>query len=538
MDKHKVKFIQRMTILFLMALTLLVFSGTVNAATYYVATNGSGTAPYDTWEKASTTIQAAVDAASDGDTIMVGSYSDGGDHGTGAYTENVDVDKKLTIQSESGYDYTEVVAADPDTHVFSVTADNVTINGFTIYGATGSDQAGIYLYDVEGCTIENNRCGFNDSYRNYYGIYLILSSNNMLNNNTASYNIDSGITIGLSTGNNLSGNTANYNREGRGIYLGMSSNNTLNDNTADYNFTSGIKLEGAPDMSCSGNTLISNYTIHNNIGIYCVYCSNNTIISNDTSSNDGGNNSNTKTGIMLSYSSNNTISNNTANSNPGGAIYLYDNSSYNTIVGNTCAQNDNHGIHLDASSTNDIYLNNLISNSPSNVYSEDGSTNTWNSPTTIYYDYDSETFYKGYLGNYYSDGNHTGNYGIGGTYTIADDNNDDYQLTNTSDSYSLQAWWLNSDGNMYRDDPAKSGGEVTINNGGVHIWKADRAASANINFSASDVWTGQLVFTSAPTGGHTFTLEIGVHTRFLTTDSVLNQASYRFFPYQLACRVL
>lgn len=72
--------------------------------------------------------------------------------------------------------------------------------------------------------------------------------------------------------------------------------------------------------------------------------------------------------------------------------------------------------------------------------------------------------------------------------------------------------WLNSDNNMYMANAAKSGGNVTISNGGTHIWKADQAALTTINFSGSDTWTGQLAFTSAPTNGHTFTIEIGSST--------------------------
>ncbi|MBC8382226.1 MAG: T9SS type A sorting domain-containing protein, partial [Candidatus Cloacimonetes bacterium] len=81
--------------------------------------------------------------------------------------------------------------------------------------------------------------------------------------------------------------------------------------------------------------------------------------------------------------------------------------------------------------------------------------------------------------------------------------------------YSLQAWWLYSDDKMYRDDFTKAGGSVTISGSSSNIWIADQAALTDINFSGSDTWTGQLVFTSAPTGGvspHTFTVEIGSST--------------------------
>ena len=56
------------------------------------------------------TIQAAVDAASPGGTIIVRD---------GTYTENVDVNKDhLTIQSENGAESTIVQAADSSNYVF------------------------------------------------------------------------------------------------------------------------------------------------------------------------------------------------------------------------------------------------------------------------------------------------------------------------------------------------------------------------------------------------------------------------------------
>ena len=83
------------------------------------------------------TIQAAVNAASAGDTIIVRD---------GTYTENVKVKKDhLTIKSENGADSTIVQAANPGDNVFEVTADYVNISGFTIEGATSLGKAGIFL---------------------------------------------------------------------------------------------------------------------------------------------------------------------------------------------------------------------------------------------------------------------------------------------------------------------------------------------------------------------------------------------------------
>jgi parallel beta-helix repeat protein len=658
--KHSIKdkkMIKRTNIFFkfvifslMLTLTFLAFPEIANATTYYVATDGTDSSPYDTWAKAATSIQTAVNAAENGDSIIVGS-SDG--HGAGTYTENVDVNKQLTIQSENGYSTTTVIAASANDHVFEVTDDNVIINGFSIYGATEGGRAGIYLASVDNCTIEDNRCGWDGTHTNYYGIYLNASSNSTINNNTASYNTGQGIYLTSSNNNNLTSNIANYNGvdgiflsaslsntlDGNtasnntwdGIHIESSSNsNILNNNTTTYNEAGGIVLDSSSennltnnttDNNCetwigagislssssnnntlnnntsnnngsvdiisgsgiglsesSDNTLSFNSVSHNDFGVYLWESSNNTITSNTMNDNDGRWDGD---GIMLNNNcSNNLIANNTMNNDPGDGIEFYnssnntitgntlinsgaamrinyyssnntitdnivinsdkgivleefsnynfvsdntvtghsgwgfefwENASYNTLTRNNISNNGTVGIWLASGSYNTIYLNDISNNTTANIFSTSSST-TWHSPTTIYYDYNNGTFHKGYLGNYYSDGTHTGSNGIGGTYTIANDNNDLYQLINTSDNYSLQAWWLNSDNNMYMDDATKSGGSVTISNGGTNIWIADQAALMDVSFSGNDTWTGQLVFASAPTNGHTFTVEIGSST--------------------------
>ena len=73
-----------------------------------------------------TSIQAAVDNVSIGDTIIVRD---------GIYNETVNVDKRLTIKSENGSACC-FVDATGESYGFVVTVDHVNITGFTVTNAS------------------------------------------------------------------------------------------------------------------------------------------------------------------------------------------------------------------------------------------------------------------------------------------------------------------------------------------------------------------------------------------------------------------
>jgi parallel beta-helix repeat protein len=147
-------------------LKITKISGGIGSISY------AGTASYITIPPLVTQriIQSKIDAAEPGDTIIIED---------GIYTENVKVNKRLTIQSKNGPDKTIIQAVTPDDPVFKVTADYVNIRGFTVKRA----DTGIYLYNADYCNISNNNCSNNEE-----GIYLYESSNNLFKSNNVSNN--------------------------------------------------------------------------------------------------------------------------------------------------------------------------------------------------------------------------------------------------------------------------------------------------------------------------------------------------------------
>jgi hypothetical protein len=225
--------------------TLMTIADPAAAATTLKVDDNGTECPDATY----TTIQAAVDAASSGDTIKVC---------PGTYPESVSVNKTLTLEgAQAGVDartgrsdpLAEAIVDPPDsgfTPGFNVTASDVTIDGFTVQGA--DNDAGILLSSTSSG-------------------YQIL--NNIIQNNTIGlYPGSSGTTETLIQHNLFKSNNVPGAAGGSGIYVDTGSRNmSVDENKFTGNETASINFAGAAgtqsDLSITNNEADNSIVLFN-----------------------------------------------------------------------------------------------------------------------------------------------------------------------------------------------------------------------------------------------------------------------------------
>jgi len=142
------------------------------AATNYVSLTGSSTPPYDTWAKAATNIQFAIDAASDGDIVLVqtGKFVGVAEEVSGSM---VSITKAITLESVSGAIETTIDAAGWHRRAIYINNPNAVVRGFLIELGYARTNFGPQFYPVscgggvffdgagtvEECILKYNRAG-------------------------------------------------------------------------------------------------------------------------------------------------------------------------------------------------------------------------------------------------------------------------------------------------------------------------------------------------------------------------------------------
>ena len=215
--------------------------------------NGSQFAP---WRS----IQYTIDQAFPGDTIKVV-----GDNNvfTNDYIENIIINKSLMVENQNdGGSHPQIRALDAMKHIFHITASEVTIKGLDIYGANrGIMAAGICLENISGCTIINNRVGWDKSHKCRVGILLRSASNNIIEGNSCSFN-ENAVMLNESDFNYFVNNLFSFSVI-HGIRLFSSNHNIFKNNTCNFSQAHGIFVYN----KCSNNKLFNNICSFNRAGI-------------------------------------------------------------------------------------------------------------------------------------------------------------------------------------------------------------------------------------------------------------------------------
>jgi nitrous oxidase accessory protein len=298
------------------------------------------------------TIQEAVNAANDGDTIFVRN---------GTYVENVVVNKTVSLIGEDR-DNT-IVDGNSIGNVVSIIANNVSVTGFTVQNcATAYMSGGIHTSSL-GNNISHNVVKNSLAIPDACGIWLDNSSHNTVYDNIVFSNGLAGIYLEDSNNNTISYNDV-FSNPYEGIFLVSSDNNVLTSNEVSLNMDTGIYL-----MASENNTISSNYAIENGNGIFLegsnhnMVCNNNASLRNTQSPAAG-------LGITLRHASDNIVSGNIALNNTLGMNVCF--GSYGNIITDNTFSSNNYGIELAVDVVNNTVCGNTVSKNNYGISFVDG----------------------------------------------------------------------------------------------------------------------------------------------------------------------
>jgi parallel beta-helix repeat protein len=321
------------------------------------------------------TIQEAINAASDGDTIFVKN---------GIYHENVVINKTISLNGE-GRDAT-IIDGSMVGNVVKVSADNVKIMGFTIQNSGQDYNSAVYV-SGSSTTITNNTVVHNA----WYGIMLENSQGNNISKNVV-MNTWAGIYLHQSSNTIISENTLFLNGEPFGIALDGANNNYVGENSLEDCLYESIEL-----FDSDNNIVTSNYIARAHMGIWISYAGNNTISRNNIE--DSG-------GLVT----------------PVAAIGFGVGCSNNTLDQNSIKDNEMGIIAYSPEDNNRIYHNNFINNTVQVYHSISGANwdNGYPSGGNYWSDYIGADLFNG------PNQNETGSDGIGDIPYVIDENNVDH----------------------------------------------------------------------------------------------------------------
>lgn len=219
------------------------------------------------------TIQQAIDAAKDGDTILVL---------PGSYAENINFNgKAVIVRSDKGPRITCIDGMQSGSVVsfYNQEGPDSILDGFTITNGYGPFGGGIYCTEADP-VIRNNVIRGNQVYFSGGGVFCKRGSPE-IRHNLVLDNLTDGNGGGIYcvtqsspriTSNVIAGNSAEMTGGGIHSYLDCSpilSNNTVFDNSADEG---GGIFVGEGDNVITNNTIFNNTAVNEGGGMYCYLC--------------------------------------------------------------------------------------------------------------------------------------------------------------------------------------------------------------------------------------------------------------------------
>ncbi|MBC3539021.1 nitrous oxide reductase family maturation protein NosD [Rufibacter sediminis] len=241
-----------------------------------------------------TSVKQTVQQAQPGDTVLVNG---------GVYQESrIEINKPLTLMGKNN----PVIDGNFTGQLIGVTADNVTIQGFTLKNVATSytrDDAAIRVFERINIKILDNTI-----LKTYFAIYLqnsdriVIKGNKVIGENKGKNESSLGNAIHLYYTDNveISGNNVQGHRDG--IYLEVVKNSQVHHNTSHQNMRYGMHF-----MFSDGNTYTYNTFRNNGAGVAVMYTTHVRMVHNTFEDNWGA----ASYGLLLRDISNSVIRHNT-----------------------------------------------------------------------------------------------------------------------------------------------------------------------------------------------------------------------------------
>lgn len=280
------------------------------------------------------TIEAAIKAASDGDTIKVLS---------GTYHENIVVDKKIGLIGEGSAK--TIIVGDGSDDVISVSSPWANISALRVTTNNIGSNAGINIDSgVDNVRIEN--CNLSN---NYYGVYAYGSSSSIIDNLVIM---------------NTTANLTEY-----GFYLKYCDDAFIHNNTASYNDDYGLYF-----YYCDYGKVQNNTFDHSPYGLRPYYSDYSIFANNSMKGNNYG--------IYSYYSDYSELHNNEVKNNNDWGIYVYNSDNHrvenNTIVDSGYPYSDTGDFGLEVYSSTNVWVkNNTFTGC--GAYMDQSTSTDWNS---------------------------------------------------------------------------------------------------------------------------------------------------------------